>query len=89
MTVPAFDGDLIAVNQSMRRVGEVRIAEPPGDGNGGARIDSLNRIHYRHVREPGDVANGTELTAAKSASPWQTTGIQAACRQAKAGDATV
>src|SRR6266478_860237 len=65
MAVPALNCDLVAVDQSIRGVEEVGVAESSRHGDGGARIEPLNRIENRRVREPGNVSNGTELTVAE------------------------
>src|SRR5450759_1751058 len=62
MAVPTLNRDLVAVDQSIGGVVEMSVAESARHGDGGDRIESLNRIEKRRVREPGNVSDRTELT---------------------------
>src|SRR5713226_3412908 len=69
MAVTALHRDLIAVqqayvswNRAFRGVVEMSVAESARHGDRGARIESLNRIKNRRVREPGNVSDRTHLT---------------------------
>src|ERR1039457_6360025 len=65
VAVPALNSDLVAVDQKFRVVEEMSVAECTHHGNRGLRIDGLNRIENRRVREPGNVSNSTALPAAE------------------------
>src|SRR5713101_3415748 len=64
VAVTALHRDLVAVDQK-RRIGgveEMSVAESTRDGDRGARIESLNGVENRRVREPGNVSDRTHLT---------------------------
>src|ERR1039458_140786 len=65
MAVPTLNCDLVAIDQNIRGVIEMSVAESARHGDRGGRTESLNRIENRRVREPGNVSNRTELTAAE------------------------
>src|ERR1700692_833864 len=93
MTVPAFNCHLVTVNQHVGRIGEMSVAESAGQGDGGARINRLNRVHDRHVRKPRNVADGTELTGGEGVgageSPAPGSGTHPAQSQTKARDPAI
>src|ERR1700694_1473314 len=73
MAVPGLNRDLVAVEQSMGGVVEMRVAESDRRSEGGNRIEGLHRIENRRVREPGNVSDRTERTAAKQMCAGHTT----------------
>src|ERR1700731_141657 len=68
MAVATSNGDLIAVDQRVRRVVKMSIAEPACEGDGGSRIHGLNCVHNCRICQPGNVPNGAELIVAKTAA---------------------
>src|SRR5882762_244930 len=73
MAVAGLNRDLVAVDESFRGVVEVSVAESTRHSNRGYRTESLNHIEHRRVREPGNVANRTELAAAELVAAGQAT----------------
>src|SRR5271157_1652411 len=71
MAVPAFQCDLVAVDQNIRGVVEMSVAESSRHGDRGERSESLNRIENRRIREPGNVSHPTELTGAEEVGAGQ------------------
>ena len=73
MAVPGLNRDLVAVEQSIGGVVEMRVAESDRRSDRGNRIDGLHRIENRRVREPGNVSNRPQLTAAEEVCAGHTT----------------
>src|SRR6266853_6255799 len=73
MAVPGLNRDLVAVEQSIGGVVEMSVAESECRSERGDRIDGLNRIDKRRVREPRNVSDRTQLTAAEHVRARQTT----------------
>ena len=73
MAVPGLDRDLVAVEQSIGGVVEMSVAESAGHRDRGNRINGLNRIENRRVREPGNVSDRTKRTAAEEVCAGHTT----------------
>src|SRR3982074_3961808 len=73
MAIATLSCDLVAIDQSIRGVVEMSIAESTRHGNRGDRAESLNRLEHRRVREPGNVSNRTELAAPEGMAAGPTT----------------
>src|SRR5277367_5491902 len=52
MAISALDGQLVAVDQSVRGVKEMSVAESARHRDRGDRTDGLHTVEYRCVREP-------------------------------------
>src|ERR1035437_10941445 len=57
MAVSALNHVLVAVEERIRGVVERRVGERARHGEGGARVNRLNRIENRRVGKPGNISD--------------------------------
>ena len=73
VAIPALEGEFVAIDQSIRRIVKVCVAETDCHCDRGKLIDRLHAVENRGVCESGNVSDRTELAAAKEMGTGQTT----------------
>src|ERR1035441_8656195 len=75
MAVPALTRVLVAVEEGIGGVEEMRVGEGARHGEGGARVNRLNRIENRRVGKPGNISDRTLRAVAEAGQPAADTGV--------------
>src|ERR1035437_10327202 len=75
MAVSALNHVLVAVEERISGVVEMRVGERARHGEGGARVNRLNRIENRRVGKPGNISDRTLRAVAEAGQTAADTGV--------------
>src|ERR1019366_3078515 len=75
MAVSALNRVLVAVEERIGGVVEMRVGEGARHGEGGARVNRLNRIENRRVGKPGNISDRTPHAVAEAGQTAADTGV--------------
>src|SRR5450759_3012086 len=78
MAVSALNRDLVAVEERIGGVVEMRVGEGARHGEGRDRVNRLNRIENRRVGKPGNISDRTLHAVAEAGQTAGDTGVGAA-----------